>query len=108
MRTDPVSYRNDPLLRAIEAFLGESGLSATAFGMRAMNDPRFVHEMRGGREVRRATRARVAAYIRVARGTGAVETIVRGTGAVETVARGAGTVESAAKRVGPSNAGDGR
>ncbi|ACI52287.1 conserved hypothetical protein [Gluconacetobacter diazotrophicus PA1 5] len=67
MRTYLVSYRCDPLLRAIEAFLGESGLSATSFGMRAMNDPRFVHEMRAGREVRRATRARVAAYIRAAR-----------------------------------------
>ncbi|MBB2205593.1 hypothetical protein [Gluconacetobacter takamatsuzukensis] len=69
MRTDPVSlsYRRDPLLGVIERFLVESGLSATAFGVLAMKDPRFVHEMRAGREVRRATRLRVAACIRAAR-----------------------------------------
>ena len=33
----------------IERFLTESGLSATAFGVLAMKDPRFVHEMRAGR-----------------------------------------------------------
>ncbi|GAA4478487.1 hypothetical protein [Gluconacetobacter asukensis] len=69
MRTDPVSlsYRPDPLLGVIERFLTESGLSATAFGVLAMNDPRFVHEMRAGREVRRATRVRVVACMRDAR-----------------------------------------
>lgn len=67
MRDDPVSDPLDPLLGVIEAFLGESGLSASAFGLRAVNDPRFVHEVRAGREVRRATRARVAAYLEAAR-----------------------------------------
>ncbi|MFW7267812.1 hypothetical protein ACMAUO_07545 [Gluconacetobacter sp. Hr-1-5] len=72
MRTDPVSlsYRPDPLLGMIERFLSESGLSATAFGVLAMKDPRFVHEMRTGREVRRATRLRVVACMRDARARG--------------------------------------
>ncbi|MFS3135802.1 hypothetical protein ACLRDC_10545 [Gluconacetobacter sacchari] len=68
MRIDPVSSscRCDPLLGVVERFLTASGLSATAFGVLAMRDPRFVHELRVGREVRRATRLRVVAWMRAA------------------------------------------
>lgn len=49
----------DPLLRDVEAFLGETGMAPTAFGLSVMRDARFVPELRRGRELRRRTAARV-------------------------------------------------
>jgi predicted transcriptional regulator len=34
----------------IEAFLRENEISATAFGKKAMNDPKFVFDIREGRK----------------------------------------------------------
>jgi hypothetical protein len=53
----------DPILERVEAFLRASSLTATAFGQKALNDPTLVHELRRGRECKRATRARIAAFI---------------------------------------------
>lgn len=39
----------ETLLREIEMFLVATGMSATAFGHRAMNDRHFVHQLRGNR-----------------------------------------------------------
>ncbi len=33
-------------LAEIEAFLCDTGISATAFGIKALNDPKFVHDLR--------------------------------------------------------------
>jgi Meiotically Up-regulated Gene 113 (MUG113) protein len=52
-----------PLANEIEVFLRKTGMSATAFGIQAANDPQLVHELRKGRECRKATRNRVAAFI---------------------------------------------
>jgi hypothetical protein len=53
----------DPVLSAVEGFLSQSGMTPTAFGQRALNDPTLVHEMRRGRECKRATRARIMDFI---------------------------------------------
>jgi hypothetical protein len=36
-------------IREIDAFLEQSGMSATAFGRAAVKDPNFVSDLRGGR-----------------------------------------------------------
>lgn len=53
----------DPVLADVESFLQSSQMTATAFGQRSLNDPTLVHELRLGRECRRATRARILAFI---------------------------------------------
>jgi hypothetical protein len=54
-------FRPHPLLADVEEFLARTGVSPTAFGRDAMGDPRFVFDLRGGREPHSATehRARV-------------------------------------------------
>jgi hypothetical protein len=57
----------DPTLQflsEIEAFLARSGMSPTAFGLKALNDPRFVHGLRDGREPRWRTLERARDFIR--------------------------------------------
>lgn len=54
---------HDLLLQDIERFLAESGLSPSAFGVAAINDPRFVFELRAGRECRRSTRQKVQTFM---------------------------------------------
>lgn len=51
------------LLRTIERFLREDGISATRFGREAVNDQRLIHDMRRGRELRLSTEKRVLAYM---------------------------------------------
>lgn len=53
----------DPLLADVESFLEESGMTPTAFGAQALNDPTLVREMRSGRECKRATRAKIREFI---------------------------------------------
>lgn len=43
------------LLAEIERFCAARGMSVTGFGIRALGDPRFVHDLRQGRECRRRT-----------------------------------------------------
>jgi hypothetical protein len=51
------------LLRRIERHLKQSGMTPTRFGREAVNDPRFVRDLRSGREPRTNTAARVEAYL---------------------------------------------
>ena len=54
------------LLQRIERYLRRSGTPPTRFGRDALNDPRFVLDLRNGREVGPRTRARVLSYLDVA------------------------------------------
>jgi 2,4-dienoyl-CoA reductase-like NADH-dependent reductase (Old Yellow Enzyme family) len=51
------------LLRQVEKYLRRSGTPATRFGREAVRDPRFVFDLRRGRDPRTETAARVLAYI---------------------------------------------
>ena len=51
------------LLREIEKFLRSSSVPATRFGRDALNDPRFVFDLRRGREPRAETVARVVDFL---------------------------------------------
>lgn len=53
----------DPILSEIEMFLEQSDMTPTDFGMASMKDPRFVFDLRAGRECRRATRYKVRQFI---------------------------------------------
>lgn len=56
------------LLRRIEVHLRKTGTPATKFGREAVGDPRFVLDLRNGREPRSRTAARVQAYLDRAEG----------------------------------------
>lgn len=49
--------------REIEGFLRRTGMPPTKFGRLAVNDPRFVLDVRMGREPRSHTTRRVIAFI---------------------------------------------
>lgn len=51
------------LLRRIELYLHATGTCATQFGREAVRDPRFVFDLRRGREPRAETEQRVLAWI---------------------------------------------
>ena len=51
------------LLREIEKFLNRHPTTATRFGREAVGDPRFVFDLRRGREPRQSTVQRVRRYI---------------------------------------------
>ncbi|RXZ66649.1 hypothetical protein ETX26_02775 [Pelagerythrobacter rhizovicinus] len=51
------------LIRSIEKFLRAYDVSATTFGRLTVKDPRFVYDLRNGREPRPDTEARVQAFI---------------------------------------------
>ena len=51
------------LLQEIAAFCERRGISATAFGVKCLGDPNFVHDMLKGREPRRRTVIRVREFI---------------------------------------------
>lgn len=61
----------DPLLTEVERFLSETGMEPTYFGIKALNDSRFVFDLRKGRECRRATRERAESFMRLTRGAAA-------------------------------------
>ena len=52
-----------PLLKEIEKFLRSSGVPAARFGRDAINDPRFVFDLRRGREPRPQTIARIVDFL---------------------------------------------
>ena len=54
------------LLREVEKFLRQSDTAPTRFGKTAMGDPRFVFDLRKGRDPRPETIARVRAYLQAA------------------------------------------
>ncbi len=51
------------LLREVEKFLRQNDTAPTRFGRDAMRDPRFVFDLRNGRDPRPQTVARVRAYL---------------------------------------------
>ncbi len=51
------------LLRDVEKFLKCSNTPAARFGREAMGDPRFVFDLRNGREPRARTVERVRAFL---------------------------------------------
>ena len=51
------------LLREVEKFLKSSNVPAARFGREAMGDPRFVFDLRRGREPRPRTIERVRVYL---------------------------------------------
>ena len=51
------------ILDIIETHLAATGEAPTAFGIAVMNDPRFVSDLRNGRDVRQKTIRKVVAYI---------------------------------------------
>ena len=51
-------------LQEVENFLEKTGLSATVFGMKAVNDSRFIFMLREGRECREATQEKVFEFMR--------------------------------------------
>jgi hypothetical protein len=51
------------LLREVEKYLRHSELAPTRFGRDVMGDPRFVFDLRNGRDPRPTTVARVRAYL---------------------------------------------
>ncbi len=51
------------LLTSVERYLRTRNVPASRFGREAARDPRFVFDLRRGREPRPATRARVLAFI---------------------------------------------
>ena len=54
------------LLREVEKFLRRSDVAPTRFGREAVGDPRFVFDLRNGRDPRPTTVARVLAYLEAA------------------------------------------
>ena len=51
------------LLREVEKYLRRSDVAPTRFGREAVGDPRFVFDLRNGRDPRPRTVARVLAYL---------------------------------------------
>jgi len=51
------------LLREVEKFLRRTSVTAARFGRESMGDPRFVFDLRNGREPRPTTVHRVRAYL---------------------------------------------
>lgn len=51
------------LIRKIEAFLRRTGMPATKFGRLAAHDPRFVFDLRNGREPRHDTESRTEHFM---------------------------------------------
>ena len=51
------------LIRKIEVFLRRTGMPATKFGRLAARDPRFVTDLRNGREPRARTEARIEHFM---------------------------------------------
>lgn len=52
-----------PLIMIVERFLKQSGMPATKFGRLAVRDPRFVLDLRMGREPSIRTRKRVEHFM---------------------------------------------
>ena len=54
------------LLREVEKYLRQSEVAPTRFGRDVVGDPRFVFDLRKGRDPRPRTIARVRAYLETA------------------------------------------
>ena len=56
-----------PLIMTIERFLRETGMPATRFGRMAVHDPRFVLDLRMGREPGTRVRCRAEHFMNIER-----------------------------------------
>lgn len=56
------------LIRRIERFLRKADMSGTKFGRLAVGDPRFVRDLRNGREPRPRTERRVEHFMNIYQG----------------------------------------
>lgn len=56
-----------PLIMIVERFLRETGMSATQFGREAIGDPRFVADLRRGREPGHRVRCRTEHFMNMMR-----------------------------------------
>lgn len=65
----PLMTSAERLLADIEAFLSESGMTASAFGRAAAKDPNFVGDLRGGRKPNLDLADRVWSFIESQRST---------------------------------------
>ena len=54
------------LLKEVEKYLRQNGIPPTRFGRDAVGDPRFVLDLRNGRDPRPRTVARVRAFLEAA------------------------------------------
>lgn len=52
-----------PLLMIVERFLRETGMAPTLLGRRALNDPRFVSDLRKGRSAGTSVRCRLEHFM---------------------------------------------
>ena len=59
-----------PLIMIIERFLRETGMAATKFGRLAVHDPRFVLDLRMGREPGSRVRCRTEHFMNIYRANG--------------------------------------
>lgn len=57
-------FIDQDLISRIEDFISRGGLSPTSFGVRCVNDPRLLADLKEGRELRRKTREKIEAFIR--------------------------------------------
>lgn len=53
----------DAFIAEVESYLSSSGLTPTAFGLKAAGDPNFVFDLRSGREPRRTTIEKVRGFM---------------------------------------------
>ena len=51
------------LIRKVEKFLRQTGMPATKFGRLAVHDPRFVSDLRNGREPQVRTERRIEHFM---------------------------------------------
>jgi 2,4-dienoyl-CoA reductase-like NADH-dependent reductase (Old Yellow Enzyme family) len=58
------------LLRQVEVYLRRSGMAPTRFGREVVRDPRFVFDLRQGREPRAPTVRRVTDFLEQREGAG--------------------------------------
>ena len=54
------------LLKEVEKYLRQNGIAPTRFGREVLGDPRFVLDLRNGRDPRARTVARVRAFLEAA------------------------------------------
>lgn len=63
-------HADRPLIMIVERFLRESGMAATTFGRCALGDPRFVFDLRQGREPGHRVRCRAEHFMNITRSHG--------------------------------------
>jgi len=62
-----MGHRAVHLLRHVERYLKASNTTAARFGREAMGDPRFVFDLRRGREPRPGTIKRILSFLEAGR-----------------------------------------